>query len=151
SLTLRIIPPIGDVVKPGFTTSPIKHQSVPKRISINQFHLKNPQFKRNKSSNYKYNNKIDQGQNISDPVPALISERFHLCPPFSAVVTAALHRHRQIIRPAERGHKQRHKDRHHRLCPLDNVSALKICSSRLLCFHNFISLLQQDRNKAKRD
>ena len=46
--------------------------------------------------------------------------------PLTAVVAAALHRRRQLVRTAERADEQRHEQRDERLGALEQITALKV-------------------------
>ena len=53
---------------------------------------------------------------------------------FAAVIAAALHRHSELVRPTERGDKQRNQHGNHALCPLKDVAAFKVRAARHLRF-----------------
>ncbi|MPM92153.1 hypothetical protein SDC9_139288 [bioreactor metagenome] len=65
------------------------------------------------------------------------------------MIASALHRQRQLVRPAERRDKQRNQNRHQRLGPVNQPAGLHIRTTRLLCRHNLIRLFYQRWNKTQ--
>ena len=84
-------------------------------------------------------------------IPSDIYKRLHLCTSLAAVIPSCLHCHRQIIRPAECGDEQRHEKRNHIFCFLHQIAGLKIRAAGHLRLHDFIGLIQQNRNETQCD
>ena len=61
-----------------------------------------------------------------DQVPAVQLHLLHAGTALAAVVAAALHGQRQLIRPAERRNKQRDEDRQQRLGPLQHAARFQV-------------------------
>ena len=73
----------------------------------------------------------------------------HACSALAARVAAALHGHRQLVRPAEGADEQRHQNRNQCLCPVNQATRLKVGASGLLCGDDLVRLLDQRGDKAK--
>ena len=70
-------------------------------------------------------------------------QHMKLRPSGVAVVAAAFHGYRKLVRPAERADEQRHQNGDQRSRPLEQISALKIRSAGLLSRHDLIRLLNE--------
>ena len=76
---------------------------------------------------------------------------FHTGATGAALITAALHGHRQVIGAAEGGHEQRNENGNQRLNPLEQAARLHIRAACLLGGHNLVGFLHQGRNKPQSD
>ena len=85
------------------------------------------------------------------PSRAAMCILLHAGAPLAAVITAALHRRREVDGTAERGDKQRDQDRDQRPHPLHQSAALQIGAARLLRRHDLVRLFDQRRDKPQRN
>lgn len=94
---------------------------------------------------------VEEHEGVGDAVARSIAKRLHLRTTLAAVVAAGLHRHREVVRAAEGTDEERYQDRHHRLCALEQIPALEVGAAGLLCLHNLIRFLDEDRDKTECD
>ena len=71
----------------------------------------------------------------------------HAGTPVAAVVAAAGHGERELIRAAERRHEQRDQNRDHRVDTIEKFAAFKVCAAGLLRVGDAIDLLDQRRDE----
>ena len=94
---------------------------------------------------------VEEHKGVGDAVARDIAERLHLRAPLTAVVAAGLHRHREVVRTTEGTDEERYQDRHHRLRALEEISALEVGAAGLLCLHDLIRFLDEDRDETECD
>ena len=92
-----------------------------------------------------------RGRHTGDEVPAVQLHLLHPGAALAAVVAAAFHRQRQLIRPAERRNEQRNENGQQRLGPLHHAAAFQVCAPCLLSGHDLVRLLDEGGDKPQRD